>query len=129
MRGLRAMIAGAGASLLLLAASPVCTSAAPPLSPLVVDWESYFRLDWQTAQARGRTVVRGTIQNTSTYRARRIQLLIEGVDTSGAIVNQRVEWLGSDLMPGDHLFFESPVGGPAASYRVSVFAFDAIRPT
>jgi hypothetical protein len=122
------MLAGAG-TVLLLAVSPVYAPAAPLLSPLVVDWQSYFHLDWQTAQAGGRTVIHGTIRNTSNYRARRIQLLIEGIDPSGAIVNQRIEWLGSDVMPGDHIAFESPVGGPATSYRVSVFAFDPIRPT
>ncbi|MGH2394201.1 MAG: FxLYD domain-containing protein, partial [Candidatus Limnocylindria bacterium] len=99
------------------------------LSPLVLDAESYFSLDWQTGQAGGRTVVRGTIRNTSDYRARRIQLLIEGLDASGTVVNQRVEWLGSDLTPTHRIHFESPVGGPAASYRVRVFAFDPIRPT
>ena len=126
---LRAMIAGAGALLLLFLAPPARTPAATPLSPLVVDWSSYFSLDWQTAQVQGRTVIRGTIRNTSNYRARRIQLLIEGLDASGMIVNQRVEWLGSDLMPGSHIYFESPISGPAASYRLSVFAFDPIRPT
>jgi hypothetical protein len=122
------VIAGAGA-LLCLAASPVSTPATIPLSPLVADWSSYFSLDWQTARAGDRTVIRGTIRNTSDYRARRIQLLIEGLDAAGTIVNQRVEWLGSDLTPGSHLSFESPISGPAVAYRVSVFAFDPIRPT
>ena len=129
MRALRAVIAGAGTLLLLLSASPAYAQAATPLSPLMVDWSSYFRLDWQTAQAGGRTVIRGTIWNTSNYRTKRIQLLIEGLDASGTIVNQRVEWLGTDLTPGDHTYFESPISGPAVSYRVSVFAFDPIRPT
>lgn len=129
MRAIRAVIAGVGTLLLLLTASPVYAQVATPLSPLMVNWSSYFSLDWQTAQAKGRTVILGTIRNTSNYRARRIQLLIEGLDASGTIVSQRVEWLGSDLTPGDHIYFESPTSGPAARYRVSVFAFDAIRPT
>ena len=108
MGALRAMIAGAGTFLLLLAASPVYAPAAPLLSPLVVDWSSYFSLDWQTAQARGCAVVQGTIRNTSNYGARRIPLLIESLDASRTIVNERVEWLGSDLMPGDQIYFESP---------------------
>ncbi len=130
MRALRAMLAGTeGFLLLVVVASPVYAQTTTPLSPLVLDGESYFSLDWQAAEARGRTVVRGTIMNTSNYRARRIQLLIEGLDANGTVVNQRVEWLGSDLTPTHRIYFESPVGGPAASYRVRVFAFDPIRPT
>ncbi len=122
-------IARAGMLLLLLAVSSGCAPTATPLTPLVVDWQSYFSLEWQAVQARERTVISGTIRNTSSYRIRRIQLLIEGVDASGTIVNQRVEWLGTDLTPGAHVYFESPVSGPATTYRVTPFAFDPIRPT
>lgn len=127
MRASRAAIAGG--TLLLLAVSSGCAPTATPLTPLVVDWQSYFDLEWQAVQARERTVVHGTIRNASDYRIRRIQLLIEGLDASGKVVNQRVEWLGTDLTPGAHVSFESPVGGPAATYRVIPFAFDPIRPT
>jgi hypothetical protein len=128
MNALKAGIVAAG-TLMLLAAMSVSAQVPPPLSPLVVDGESYFRLAWQPGEVRGRAVLRGTIANTSDYRARRIQLLIEGLDAGGAILHQRVEWLGSDLPPGAQVYFETPVGGPAASYRVRLFAFDLIRPT
>jgi hypothetical protein len=124
------MTARAGTLLVLLAVSSGCVPATTtPLTPLVVDWPSYFALQWQAESAAGRSVIRGTIQNTSPYRIRRIQLLIEGLDAGGTVVNQRVEWLGTDLAPSDRVAFESPVSGPAATYRVIPFAFDAIRPT
>jgi hypothetical protein len=120
-------------SVLLLAASPACapvpTAPTTTLSPIWLGWESYFRIEWETAQVGGRTIVRGTVWNTSPYRTKRIQLLIDGLDASGAVVNQRVAWLGTEVTPGDHVYFESPTPGPAASYRVRVFAFDPIRPT
>jgi hypothetical protein len=96
---------------------------------LFVGWENYFRIESEAVQAGGRTVIRGTVYNTSTYRTKRIQLLIEGLDASGAVVNQQVAWLGAEVTPGDHAYFESPAPGPAVSYRVRVFAFDPIRPT
>jgi hypothetical protein len=126
MRALRTGIVWAGA-FVLLAATAVSGQPARLLSPLVVGGESHFRLDWQPAEVGGRRVVRGTIQNTSVYPARRIQLLIEGLDASGAVVHQRVEWLGSDLPSGARVDFESPAGGAAATYRVSLFAFDLTR--
>jgi hypothetical protein len=131
MRALRVVIAGMGMSV-LLAAGPGCspaTRSGAPLSTLMVTWPEYFRIDWQPADVGGRTIIRGTVYNISPYRTKRIQLLIDGLDASGAIVNQRVEFLGTEITPGDHVYFESPTPGPAASYRVSVFAFDPIRPT
>lgn len=57
---------------------------------------------------------------------RRIQLLVEAVDGNGQVFNQRVTWLGVDLTAGTHAFFDVPMP-VAASYRVSVFAFDSPR--
>jgi hypothetical protein len=126
MRTRRIVSLGLALTMPLLAVLPSGAPAAP-LSPLMVNWPSYFRIESETAQARGRTVIRGTVYNTSTRRTNRIQLLIDGLDASGAIVNQHIEWLGTELMPGDHVAFESRTGGPAASYRVSVFAFDPVK--
>ncbi|MGH7388132.1 MAG: FxLYD domain-containing protein [Candidatus Rokuibacteriota bacterium] len=126
MRALWAVVTGAEI-LVLLCTAPVRVEASRPLSPIVVDWERHFTVDAQGAEARGRTVVQGTIRNTSDYTTRRIQLLVEGLNARGTVVSQRVEWLGGDLQPGAHLYFEIPARTPAASYRVSVFAFDHTR--
>jgi hypothetical protein len=100
--------------------------AAEPLVPLVVDWEQYFRVDAASATRDGRAIVSGTVWNISDYSAKRIQLLVEGLDVAGQPVAQRVVWLGMDLRSGTHAIFEVPMA-PAASYRVSVFAFDSSR--
>ncbi len=127
MRVPGSVVAGAGI-LALLGTSPVSVAANTPLSPLVVTWQRYLSLDSQTAQVHGRTVVQGTVRNIWDTPTRRIQLLIEGLDASGTVVSQSVEWLGIDLTPGSHVYFEIPVKQPAAaSYRVSVFAFDSGR--
>lgn len=118
MRG----IAGALALLALTASA----HASQLLYPLVSDWEQQFRIESAVTARAGKSVVSGTVWNTTNWGAKRIQLLVDGLDPGGATVNQRVVWLGVDLGGGGHAFFEVPMPA-AASYRVSVFAFDSRR--
>ena len=110
--------------LTLMVAAP--SWAAESLSPLVADWQSYFRVDADSTTRDGRAIVSGKVLNISSWAAKRIQLLVEGLDANGQPVGQRVVWLGIDLGAGTHAFFDVPMS-PAASYRVSVFAFDSRR--
>lgn len=121
MRGVRVVVL-----LLPLLMMTASAGAAEPLSPLVSGWEQWFRVESQAAMREGSAVVSGTVRNTSFWTARRIQLLVEGLDASGTPVSQRVVWLGSDLTGGTHAYFEVSMAA-AASYRVSVFAFDSVR--
>jgi hypothetical protein len=108
---------------LLLAASG---EARELLHPLVSDWDQHFRVESQATMREGKAFVTGTLWNTTNWGAKRIQLLVEGVDAGGTPVAQRVVWLGVDLPAGTHGYFEVPM--PAATaYRVSVFAFDSRR--
>jgi hypothetical protein len=111
-------------ALVLLAAT--LSVAAEPLRPLVVDWEQYFRVESRAVTRDGRVLVTGTLWNTTTWGARRIQLLVEGLDAGGQVVNQQVVWLGVNLNAGAHAYFEVPMP-VSPSYRVSVFAFDSGR--
>jgi len=111
---------------LVLALTTASGQAAQPLLPLVVDWDQYFRIDAESTAPDGRATVSGRVSNISSWRADRIQLLVEGLDANGQPVTQRVVWLGTDLSAGMHGVFEVPVP-TAASYRVSVFAFDSSR--
>ena len=106
-------------------ASAHLTATAAPLSPLTIDAAHYLTVDWLETKKDGRTLVTGTVRNTSDWRARRIQLLVDGLDQNGQIVNQRVVWLGTDLSSGSHVYFETPGIEGAAGHRVRVFAFDA----
>lgn len=99
---------------------------AQSLSPLVTGWEQFFRVESQSVTRDGRAAVSGTVWNTAPWSTRRIQLLVEALDGDGRVVNQRVAWLGVDLTAGTHASFEVPMP-VAASYRVSVFAFDSAR--
>jgi hypothetical protein len=112
--------------LLALVTMTVSVAVAQPLRPLVVDWEQYFRIESEPTVRNGRPVVKGRVWNTTTWGAKRIQLLVDAVDANGQVVDQRVVWLGIDLAAGTHAYFEVPMP-PAPSYRVSVFAFDSGR--
>ena len=114
----------------VLGVSAGCARPAPAahlLQPLAVDWPSYFTIEWQATPQDGRALVSGKVTNTTGWGARRIQLLVEGLDPTGQVVSQRVVWLGVDLPSANHAGFEVPVAPTPASYRVQVFAFDTSR--
>lgn len=111
---------------LVLLAGPGAAVAAP-LEPLVSGWEAYFKLDWQAEHRAGRPVLTGHVLNDWGVPAASLQLLVEGLDGSGAVISQRVEWLGTMLTPGTRAYFELPVSGTAPAWRVSVFAFDWVE--
>jgi hypothetical protein len=116
----------ATAALLAILLATLGAAGAQGLRPLVVDWEQYFRVEAAPATRAGRSMVSGTVWNTAPWGAKKIQLLVEGLDAAGQPVTQRVIWLGVDLASGTHASFETPM--PAApAYRVSVFSFDSGR--
>ena len=112
-------------ALSLLALMPASSGAATkPLEPLVLGSENVIQVQWHTAQHRKRTVLSGYIDNESLYGMTRVRLLVEALDNQGAVIRQTVNWLGDDLGASTRTFFEVAAPGPAASYRVRVFAFD-----
>jgi hypothetical protein len=113
-------------ALLILVAMTASPVRAEPLQPLVVGWEQYFRIEAEPVTKAGRSVVKGTVWNTTTWGAKRIQILVDALDAGGRVIDQRVAWLGVDLAGGTHAFFEVPMPASAA-YRVSVYAYDSGR--
>jgi len=110
-------------------ASTQTMSASAPgrqLQSLVPGWERFFTIEWQAGTQRGQRVVSGTVNNRYGATATRVQLLVEGLDDKGAVVSQRVVWLGPNIGPFDTARFDAPVG-PAANYRVTMFAYDQGR--
>jgi hypothetical protein len=101
--------------------------AAAELQPLVAGWQQFFKLDWQAGERSGRPVVSGHVLNDWGFPAANMRLLVDGLDNSGAIVDQHVAWLGTMVNPGTRAYFEVPLERPAANYRVSVFAFDWVQ--
>ena len=108
----------------LLASSAM---AAGPLTPLVIGWEQFFRLNWTVGERRGKPVVTGTIYNNWGFAAANVRLLVDELDANGQIVEQRIGWLGFTLTPGTTAPFVVPVVHATPNHRVSVFAFDWVQ--
>jgi hypothetical protein len=116
------------ALLLALSALSACAGRAQPLEPLVVGWERFLRVEWEVADRGGQPVVSGYVTNDSRYTVRRVQLLVEALDATGAVVAQEATWAAGDMMaPSARTFFEVRApASPPMTYRVRVFAFDPV---
>lgn len=102
-------------------------AAAQHLAPHFPGWERHFSVSWKTFERAGRPYLAGYVVNRYGTAATRVQLLVDSLDASGQIVAQRVEWVGGTVPGFSRRYFEAPVPQPAASYRVSVFAFDFLQ--
>ena len=102
--------------------------AAQSLTPHFPAWERYFTVSWEAFERSRRPYRGGYIASSFGVTATRVQLLVDGLDSSGQIVAQRVDWLGGGNLPGfSRTYFEVPIRQQASSYRVSVFAFDFVQ--
>lgn len=86
-----------------------------------------FTLDWQVSDAAGGPALNGRIYNPYPLPARRIKLLVEGLDESGAVVNRTLGVIESIVRSGESLPFSVPVPS-ATQYRVSVLSWDLQTP-
>jgi len=120
IRPLRELALGLGLLLLTPGVAP-----ARELQPLMRGWEQHFSVTWDTVQRRGRLEVEGYVNNRSPYRVGNLRVLVDSLDDSGRIVDQRVSWVLGELGGDSRLYFEVPVA-PAARYRVSVFSYDRV---
>src|SRR5262245_535863 len=97
---------------------------AQSLTPLEVDWERIFRLEWQITERDGRPLISGRIFNISFYGVSRVQLLVDQLDASGRVLARQVAWLGFTLQPGESSYFDVSVPSGDGKYDVLVYAFD-----
>jgi hypothetical protein len=114
-------------SSLLVVASSALAEGAAVLTPLVLEGERYFTLQWRAADTHGRPEVHGVVVNEFGFGARKIRLLVDSLDANGAVTAQTIVYLPFDLTPGSRSYFEAPVPARAASYRVSLFQWEWIQ--
>jgi hypothetical protein len=100
--------------------------ASAELKPLMAGWEQYFTVTWEPVQVKGKPVLQGYVSNTSSYDVRNIRILVETLDTAGAMTSQRVAYVPGEMNGATRLFFEVPVA-PAPTYRVRVFSYDRME--
>lgn len=114
-------------SIVLFVASSAMAQGPARLTPLVIEGERYFTLQWQAGDTNGRSDVHGTIANEWGFAARKIRLLVDSLDAAGAVAAQTIAYVPFDLPPGTRSYFEARVPGGAASYRVSVYQWEWVQ--
>jgi len=103
--------------------TPIVPKPGQELRPFAVGWEQYFTIDWQPTERNGRPTLEGMVVSRFGASATRVQLLVDALDESGRVIDQRVIWLGRSIGPFDRSEFSTPVT-KAPKYRVSMFAYD-----
>jgi len=108
--------------LALAAGSPVRPAAALSAASSV---DARIRLDWEVGTTRGgRPVIQGYVYNDYGRPASDVQLLVETLDASGAVIGRTVGFVRGVVQLNDRAYFEVPIKVTGASYRVSVTGLD-----
>jgi hypothetical protein len=106
-----------GTVMMLSALTPVSAS----LQVAEASQDGPFRLEWSKDGRK----VNGYVYNPTSRYAASMQLLVEGVDPSGNVVNTTKTWV-RDVPPNNRGFFDVSVPD-APSYRVSILSFKWIQ--
>src|SRR5439155_22309363 len=101
----------------------VAPRAGQELRRLAVGWEQLFTSDGKPTEGKRQPGLEGMVRSRFGATATRVQLLVEGLDESGRVINQRVIWLGPSIGPFDRVEFWTPVTR-SPKYRVRMFAYD-----
>ena len=85
--------------------------------------DARIRLDWEVGTRHGRPFIQGYVYNDSIRAASNVQVLVETLDASGAVIARDVGFVRGAVAVNDRTYFEVPIKTPGASYRVSVTGF------
>src|SRR5262249_30377878 len=114
------ILGGTGCASLDSAVEP---KAGQELRPVAVRWEQFFTVGVQPTERKGQRAIEGMVVGRFGATATRVQLLVEGLDESGRVINQKVIWLGPSIGAFDRVEFWTPVTR-SPKYRVRMFAYD-----
>jgi hypothetical protein len=89
--------------------------------------DSYFKVEWQPDERRGKPMVSGYVTNQWGLATRNVRLRVEALDAAGAVTATYIGYVNGYVIPGSHVYFEVPVQAKAPSYRVSVLSFDPVQ--
>ena len=102
MRQARFRMFGGAVVLILIPLAAGCTSGtamtpSATVTTAVQGWENWLRLDW-TAQARPNgQEIDGYVYNKYGSALYNVRVLAQGLDGSGAVVNQQVAWVSGTV--------------------------------
>ncbi|PYM90764.1 MAG: hypothetical protein DME04_21575 [Candidatus Rokuibacteriota bacterium] len=115
---------------LVALAVTACASSGGFLGPsastttLMAGWERHFAVDWTTESERGGTHrLVGYVTGRQGAYAEPVRLLAQALDSSGAVVAQRIRWVPGGVNGFQRAYFDIPDLPSAAQYRVTVWDY------
>jgi hypothetical protein len=117
-------------ALVVTACAAMTHDAAPTasLTTMIPGWERYFAIEWTAVpEPGGLRRLDGYVFNRYGEYAADVRLLIQGLDTSGAVVDQRVVWGPTGVGGFGRSYFDVRHLPAADQYRVSVWDFRLIQ--
>jgi hypothetical protein len=117
-------------ALVVTACAAATHEAAPTssLTTLIPGWERYFSVEWTAApEPGGQRRLDGYVYNRYGEYAADVRLLIQALDASGAVVDQRVVWGPPGVGGFGRAYFDVRHLPAADHYRVSVWDFRLIQ--
>lgn len=122
------------AAAVFAAALSGCASVGSPLTQtteydtLVPGWESKFSIEWQAQpESGGTTLLYGRVTSRYGEYASPFRVLGMAVDSSGAVIGQRIEWVPGGVPGFAHAYFEIGHLPAAASYKVTIWDYTFIQ--
>ncbi len=115
--------------IVLTAAACASTGAEPPLSSsatttMMYGWERHFTLEWTAEpESSGARRVKGYLYNKNGEMALTVRVLAQALDSSGAVVGQRIEPIPGGIGGFGRAYFIVANLPAANSYRVSVWDY------
>lgn len=92
----------------------------------VVGWERWLRLDWSVEPRATGHDIEGYVQSLHGSTAENVRLLAQGLDASGNVLANRIQWVGGPVPGLQATYFKIAKMPAAERYRVSVWAFDSV---
>jgi hypothetical protein len=90
-------------------------------------WEHWLRLEWTAAARANGQAIDGYVYNKYGSPIDGVQLLAQGLDGAGKVVDQKIEWVPG-MVPGlQRAYFRIPAMRQAERYQVTVWAFNIIQ--
>jgi hypothetical protein len=117
-------------ALVVTACAAMTHDAAPTasLTTMIPGWERYFAIEWTAVpEPGGLRRLDGYVFNRYGEYAADVRLLIQGLDTSGAVMDQRVVWGPTGVGGFGRSYFDVRHLPAADQYRVSVWDFRLIQ--
>ena len=87
---------------------------------------SAFRVTWQPRAYGVLPGLEGRVENDSSFRVNAVRLRVEGVDDAGQSVGETSTWVFGSIPARGQGHFVVPVIPRAATYRITVSAFDRV---